>query len=90
MDELSAKLERDESSQSSVASPTSFINLPSPPNSERGTQAQITITRNFPEKQQHSFGVNTTESKPTSSWRDGSVSSLSEMLTTGKRLKLKL
>ena len=86
-----ARMSRDESSPSSVASQSAFINLPSPPNSERGAQAQIFVSQNIPEQQlQPSVVVNTHELRPTSSWRDPSVSSLSGLLDRRKRLKLKL
>ena len=83
--------QEDPSSPSSVASQSTFINLPSPPNSERGAQAPHIVTQNIAgTSQQHIFGVNTLESRPTSSWRDLSVSSLSGLLNRRHRLKLKM
>ena len=91
VDEAAARLSRD-ASPSSVASPSAFVNLPSPPNSERGAPAQMFVAQNVPErKQQQLPSVNTLDSsRPTSSWRDPSVSSLSGLLNGRKRLKLKM
>lgn len=87
-DEGAARLSRD-ASPSSVSS-SAFINLPSPPNSERGAAAQMFVAQDIPE-QQRPPGVNTLDSsRLTSSWRDPSVSSLSGLLNGRKRLKLKM
>jgi len=89
-DEGAARLSRD-ASPASVASPSAFVNLPSPPNSERGAAAQMFVAQDIPEKQQQPPGVNTLDSsRLTSSWRDPSSSSLSGLLNGRKRLKLKM
>ena len=46
VDEAAARLRREASSPSSVASPSALINLPSPPNSERGAPAQMFVAQN--------------------------------------------
>ena len=87
-DEAAARLsQEDPSSPSSDASQSAFINLPSPPNSERGAHAPHFVTPG-PSHQQI-FGAKTLESRPTSSWRDLSVSSFSGLLNRRQRLKLK-
>ena len=90
VDEGAARPSRD-ASPSSVSSSSAFINLPSPPNSERGAPAQMFVAQDIPEKLQQPPGVNTVgSSRLTSSWRDPSVSSLSGLLNGRKRLKLKM
>ena len=90
-DEAAARLsQEDPSSPSSDASQSAFINLPSPPNSERGAQAPHFVSQNIPgPSHQQIFGAKTLESRPTSSWRDLSVSSFSGLLNRRQRLKLK-
>ena len=89
VDEGAVRLSRD-ASPASVSSPSAFINLPSPPNSERGAAAPMFVAQDIPE-QQRPPGVNTLDSsRLTSSWRDPSVSSLSGLLNGRKRLKLKM